>query len=335
MPVPWVTQALLCTALLSALFFSWLWQAFRLYSYPGLVPNDEAGNCSTCRCSWGLLACLRPPVAVPFCGTRAVPRIRPPRSWEHAFTAQACDAAADVDAGCVDGYAGFQRIFRMGIARQLGRQRSCRDRGRHRRLPIGLALCRFSGGQACPGPWPGDIVAPICNYLVLLCPEPYWVIPRVAFPALFALLPSVYPSASGGGRGAYLSLSRIPLFLVWMPAHCIQRKRLLQSVWALEPVMPGPSHAQSVLFSSCWEAVGVTGAGASHRSPIWYAFCSSSRYWSWAIPAWPLLHRESPSLSLGGLLFRVHLAEHLYDDGISARFRIARVRAGCSCWLAG
>ena len=38
-------QALLCTALLSALFFSWLWQAFRLYSYPGLVPyNDEAGE---------------------------------------------------------------------------------------------------------------------------------------------------------------------------------------------------------------------------------------------------------------------------------------------------
>ena len=38
-------QALLCTALLTALFFSWLWQAFRLYSYQGLVPyNDEAGE---------------------------------------------------------------------------------------------------------------------------------------------------------------------------------------------------------------------------------------------------------------------------------------------------
>ena len=32
-------------------------------------------------------------------------------------------------AGCVDGYAGFQRIFRMGTLRQLGRQRSCRDMG--------------------------------------------------------------------------------------------------------------------------------------------------------------------------------------------------------------
>lgn len=129
-------QALLCTALLSALFFSWLWQAFRLYSYPGLVPyNDEAGELFHRRCSRGRIACLRPPVAVPFYGTRVVPRIRAPRSWEHAPTAQACDAAADVDAGCVDGYAGFQRIFRMGTLRQLGRQRSCRDRGRHRRLP--------------------------------------------------------------------------------------------------------------------------------------------------------------------------------------------------------
>ena len=45
-------QALLCTALLSALFFSWLWQAFRLYSYPGLVPY-KPGNCFTCRCSRG------------------------------------------------------------------------------------------------------------------------------------------------------------------------------------------------------------------------------------------------------------------------------------------
>lgn len=65
-------QALLCTALLSALFFSWLWQAFRLYSYPGLVPyNDEPGNCSTCRCYGACIACLRPPVAVPFCGTKS------------------------------------------------------------------------------------------------------------------------------------------------------------------------------------------------------------------------------------------------------------------------
>lgn len=102
------------------------------------------------------IACLRPPVAVLFCGTRAVPRIRHPRSWEHAFTAQACDAAADVDAGCVDGYAGFQRIFRMGTLRQLGRQRSCRDRGRHRRLPHWSGALPVFRRPARPEPWPGE-----------------------------------------------------------------------------------------------------------------------------------------------------------------------------------
>ena len=39
-------QALLCTALLTALFFSWLWQAFRLYSYPGLVPYKGMSSLS-------------------------------------------------------------------------------------------------------------------------------------------------------------------------------------------------------------------------------------------------------------------------------------------------
>jgi hypothetical protein len=43
-------QALLCTALLSALFFSWLWQAFRLYS---CLTTMKPGNCFTCRCSRG------------------------------------------------------------------------------------------------------------------------------------------------------------------------------------------------------------------------------------------------------------------------------------------
>ena len=42
----------------------------------------------------------------------------------------------------------------------------------------------------------------------LLCPEPYWVIPALLFPALFALLPSVH-----SGEEGHLSLFRIPLFL--------------------------------------------------------------------------------------------------------------------------
>ena len=47
---------------------------------------------------------------------------------------------------------------------------------------IGLALCRFSGGQLVLSLGLASIVAPICNYLVLLCPEPYWVIPALLFP---------------------------------------------------------------------------------------------------------------------------------------------------------
>ena len=78
---------------------------------------------------------------------------------------------------------------------------------------IGLALCRFSGGQLVLSLGLASIVAPICNYLVLLCPEPYWVIPALLFPALFALLPSVYPTASGEEGEHTYPFSRIPLFL--------------------------------------------------------------------------------------------------------------------------
>lgn len=66
-------QALLCTALLSALFFSWLWQAFRLYSYPGLVPyNDEAGELFHLPLSRGLHCLLTASgCGFRFCGTKS------------------------------------------------------------------------------------------------------------------------------------------------------------------------------------------------------------------------------------------------------------------------
>lgn len=125
--MPGTVQALLCTALLSALFFSWLWQAFRLYSYPGLVPyNDEAGELFHLPLLRGSHCLLTASGCGSVLRTKSRAKDTCSRSWEHAPTAQACDAAADVDAGCVDGYAGFQRIFRMGTLRQLGRQRSCR-----------------------------------------------------------------------------------------------------------------------------------------------------------------------------------------------------------------
>ena len=80
-------QALLCTALLTALFFSWLWQAFRLYSYPGLVPyNDEAGELFHLPLFTGLALLATPPAAVPFCGTGIMPRVCHPCLGKYALT---------------------------------------------------------------------------------------------------------------------------------------------------------------------------------------------------------------------------------------------------------
>ena len=176
-------QALLCTALLSALFFSWLWQAFRLYSYPGFVPyNDEAGELfhlplftGLALLAYGLRLRFRFAEQEP-CQGYVIPVLGSTRLRRRL------DAAADVDAGCVDGYAGFQRIFRMGTLRQLGRQRSCRDRGRHRRLPHWSGALPVFRRPARPGPWPGEHR---CADMQLSCP----VVPRavlgdsrVAFP---------------------------------------------------------------------------------------------------------------------------------------------------------
>ena len=71
---------------------------------------------------------------------------------------------------------------------------------------------------------------------------------------------------------------------------------------ALEPVMPGPSLSVLVLV-----VLGGLSAllvlGQAHRSPIWYAFLLVIPVLVVGYTAWPLLHRESPGLSLGGLLF--------------------------------
>lgn len=167
---------------------------------------------------------------------------------------------------------------------------------------IGLALCRFSGGQLVLSLGLASIVAPICNYLVLLCPEPYWVIPALLFPALFALLPSVYPTASGEEEHTY-PFSRIPLFL-WCGCllTAFSESAYYNLYGALEPVMPGPSLSVLVLV-----VLGGLSAllvlGQAHRSPIWYAFLLVIPVLVVGYTAWPLLHRESPGLSLGGLLF--------------------------------
>lgn len=66
--------------------------------------------------------------------------------------------------------------------------------------------------------------------------------------------------------------------------------------------MPGPSLSVLVLV-----VLGGLSAllvlGQAHRSPIWYAFLLVIPVLVVGYTAWPLLHRESPGLSLGGLLF--------------------------------
>lgn len=63
--------------------------AFRLYSYPGLVPyNDEAGELFHLPLFTGLaLLAYGLRLRFRFTEPRVVPRIRHPRSWEHAPTA--------------------------------------------------------------------------------------------------------------------------------------------------------------------------------------------------------------------------------------------------------
>lgn len=129
------------------------------------------------------------------------------------------------------------------------------------------------------------------------------MIPALLFPALFALLPSVYPTASGDEGEHTYPFSRIPLFL-WCGCllTAFSESAYYNLYGALEPVMPGPSLSVLVLV-----VLGGLSAllvlGQAHRSPIWYAFLLVIPVLVVGYTAWPLLHRESPGLSLGGLLF--------------------------------
>lgn len=298
-------QALLCTALLSALFFSWLWQAFRLYSYPGLVPyNDEAGELFHLPLFTGL-ALLAYGLRLRFrfteqesCQGYVLPVLGSTRLRRRLVTLLLMWTPVVLMVTPVSNeFSGWVRSGSWAVSALAGIGAGiagCR---------IGLALCRFSGGQLVLSLGLASIVAPICNYLVLLCPEPYWVIPALLFPALFALLPSVYPTASGEEGEHTYPFSRIPLFL-WCGCllTAFSESAYYNLYGALEPVMPGPSLSVLVLV-----VLGGLSAllvlGQAHRSPIWYAFLLVIPVLVVGYTAWPLLHRESPGLSLGGLLF--------------------------------
>ena len=298
-------QALLCTALLSALFFSWLWQAFRLYSYPGLVPyNDEAGELfhlplftGLALLAYGLRLRFRFAEQEP-CQGYVLPVLGSTRLRRRLVTLLLMWTPVVLMVTPVSNeFSGWVRSGSWAVSALAGIGAGiagCR---------IGLALCRFSGGQLVLSLGLASIVAPICNYLVLLCPEPYWVIPALLFPALFALLPSVYPTASGEEGEHTYPFSRIPLFL-WCGCllTAFSESAYYNLYGALEPVMPGPSLSVLVLV-----VLGGLSAllvlGQAHRSPIWYAFLLVIPVLVVGYTAWPLLHRESPGLSLGGLLF--------------------------------
>ena len=145
-------------------------------------------------------------------------------------------------------------------------------------------------------------VTPICNYLALLLPESYRVVPALLFPAVFALLPCDYAEVPGEERGAY-PFARIPLFF-W--SGCLftafSESAYYNLAGALEPVMPSPS-LSVLLLMVLGSLSALLVLGQAHRSPIWYAFLLVIPVLVVGYTAWPLLHRESPGLSLGGLLF--------------------------------
>ena len=174
-------QALLCTALLSALFFSWLWQAFRLYSYPGLVPyNDEAGELFHLPLFTGL-ALLAYGLRLRFrfteqesCQGYVLPVLGSTRLRRRLVTLLLMWTPVVLMVTPVSNeFSGWVRSGSWAVSALAGIGAGiagCR---------IGLALCRR---PARPEPWPGEHR---CADMQLSCPVvPRAVLgdPRVAFP---------------------------------------------------------------------------------------------------------------------------------------------------------
>ncbi|MFQ8738102.1 MAG: hypothetical protein ACLSAH_20620 [Bilophila wadsworthia] len=214
-------QALLCTALLSALFFSWLWQAFRLYSYPGLVPyNDEAGELFHLPLFTGL-ALLAYGLRLRFrfteqesCQGYVLPVLGSTRLRRRLVTLLLMWTPVVLMVTPVSNeFSGWVRSGSWAVSALAGIGAGiagCR---------IGLALCRFSGGQLVLSLGLASIVAPICNYLVLLCPEPYWVIPRCFSPPCSPCCPLCIPLPLVRRGSTPIPFPYPVVPVVWMPAH--------------------------------------------------------------------------------------------------------------------
>lgn len=296
-------QSLLWTALLSSLFFSWLWQAFRLYSSPGLVPyNDEAGQLFHMPLFAGTFL-LFYGIRLYFLGReeethpgRFMPAVENVLFKRKIFTLLLLWTPVLIILIPVsDESSGWFRIggWLVSLCTGVGvAATSCR---------IGLSLCRFSGGQLVLGLGVASIVTPIANYCVLLLPQNYWIIPAVLFPALFIFLP--FCEAADGEDKRDFPFARIPFFfwIGWL-FTAFSESVYYNLYGALEPIFPVAS-LSSLLLVALGGLSALLVLGQAHRSPIWYAFLLVIPVLVVGYTAWPLLHRESPGLSLGGLLF--------------------------------
>ncbi len=296
--------SLLGTVLLSALFFSWLWQAFRLYSSPGLIPyNDEAGQLFHMPLFAGV-GLVAYGLRLHFLGgrTEAGQEYGPtapggtPLNLRLLTLALMWTPVLLMVVPVSEEYGKWIRVWGWAISAFAGigaGMAGCR---------IGLALSGFSGGRLVLALGLTSIMTPVLNYLVLLCPGRYWVFFAILLPALLVLLPQSQAAEEGDETRQY-PFARIPLFFWsgWL-FTAFSESAYYNLYGALEPVFPEPSLSVLLLV-----ALGGLSAllvlGQAHRSPIWYAFLLVIPVLVVGYTAWPLLHRESPGLSLGGLLF--------------------------------
>lgn len=287
-------RALLGTVLLSSFFFSWLWQALRLYGYPGLVPYyDEAGQLFHIPLFTGV-ALL---VAGARLGWRPMPEEVPLGSLRRRLLMLLLmwSPVILMLVPVTDEFSNWGRLGGWGASALAGTGAAlaaCR---------LGWCLSRFAGGLLVLALGLIGILTPFLNYLVLWCPEAYRVVPALVFPAAVFLLAAM--PEEGGGRQEGYPFARIP-FSFW--AGCLftafSESAYYNLYGALEPVLPAPSVSVLALVALGSLAALVV-LGQAHRSPIWYAFLLVIPVLVVGYTAWPLLHRESPGLSLGGLLF--------------------------------
>ena len=291
-------RALLGTVLLSAAFFSWSWQALRLYGYPGLVPYyDEAGQLfhiplftGLALVAFGMRLGWRPwPEELAPLADRPRRLLMLLLLWSPVITACSCPVADEFSGW--DAFGGWLTSALAGSGAALA---ACR---------VGWSLSRFPGGVLVLAlGLTGKSSRPFSNYLVLWCPEAYRVIPALVFPAVLFLLTGISEERVGEAGG--LPLSAHPLFFLdGLPVHRL-RAKAPTTIFTVPWSLCFPCRASAC---SCWWRWGSLAAlivlGQAHRSPIWYAFLLVIPVLVVGYTAWPLLHRESPGLSLGGLLF--------------------------------